>query len=322
MISSSCTTSKFVSSLGRNYFRSHFNNLNKSNRRYVCNDVTKATSEGQSSSKARILGNTPLSSSAGKTQTKKNYAEDFRFVRDVMLQITSGMGLAYCVSEYGFNTTACEGPSMIPTLHDEGDVILVEKVSHRLFGIEGGENGFDRAQKRMKREDKLRKKSRQNGLKGEYNFDSGSDSSNVVSSMKSIWTKITSGVVVGDVIVCQHPKNDGTICKRVIALPGDVVELHRSLRYTSQPDLSVVPDGHIWVEGDNTINSNDSRHYGAIPASLIVGKVLFRLWPITREAMVIDRMLPGAILRDKSKAFTGSSVTPAGIPLTKSRRIR
>jgi hypothetical protein len=43
--------------------------------------------------------------------------------------------------------------------------------------------------------------------------------------------------------------------------------------------MPVIPRGHIWVEGDNTANSTDSRDYGPLPLGLVKGRVLFRLWP-------------------------------------------
>jgi hypothetical protein len=39
----------------------------------------------------------------------------------------------------------------------------------------------------------------------------------------------------------------------------------------------------VWLQGDNTRNSNDSRHYGAVPVALLRGRVCFRVWPL-REA--------------------------------------
>ncbi|TPX32470.1 hypothetical protein SmJEL517_g04484 [Synchytrium microbalum] len=40
-----------------------------------------------------------------------------------------------------------------------------------------------------------------------------------------------------------------------------------------------VPPGHIWVQGDNSSNSKDSREYGPIPMGLIRGKVFCRVFP-------------------------------------------
>ena len=309
--------------LGRLNVRNVFSSTG--NRRRFYDKTKSSTNRKPNLSKSKTIEiKMKPSSKSGRTlsgsskQPVNDYMTDIRFARDVILQIGSGIALAFCISEYGFNTTVCEGPSMMPTLHDEGDVIFFEKFSHKIFGLDGGESGFDRAQKRMKDDKEIWNKSKDKEYQSKLKNKSITQTT---AKDHSIWTRLTSGVVVGDVIVCNHPRNEGTICKRVIALPGDVVELHRSLRYSAQPEITVVPDGHVWVEGDNSNNSNDSRHYGAISSTLIVGKVLFRLWPVSKERMIIDRCLPGGIKRLKDKPFTGSSVTPAGVPLTKFRHI-
>lgn len=40
-----------------------------------------------------------------------------------------------------------------------------------------------------------------------------------------------------------------------------------------------VPEGHVWIEGDNYKVSLDSRTHGPIPIGLIQGRVLGRIWP-------------------------------------------
>ncbi len=60
--------------------------------------------------------------------------------------------------------------------------------------------------------------------------------------------------------------------------PGDVLVIEREERpgvYLIKRFLREV-DGLLWVEGDNQA-STDSRQWGAIPQSEVVGKVLFRL---------------------------------------------
>jgi inner membrane protease subunit 1 len=73
----------------------------------------------------------------------------------------------------------------------------------------------------------------------------------------------------GDVVVCQSPIDPTlTVCKRIVGMEGDVI--------CGQP----IPIGKLWLEGDNRQNSTDSRQYGAVPHSLVNGRVLFRLWPL------------------------------------------
>lgn len=42
----------------------------------------------------------------------------------------------------------------------------------------------------------------------------------------------------------------------------------------------IVPKGHVWLEGDNSENSLDSRFYGPVPMGLIESRVFCRLLPI------------------------------------------
>lgn len=83
----------------------------------------------------------------------------------------------------------------------------------------------------------------------------------------------------GDVVIATSNGNDGTkVCKRVIALPNDVVVVTRG--DGSPQQICFIPKGHVWLQGDNACNSCDSRHYGPVPESQIMGRVLCRIWPL------------------------------------------
>lgn len=43
--------------------------------------------------------------------------------------------------------------------------------------------------------------------------------------------------------------------------------------------ISKIPKGHVWIEGDNKLLSNDSRNFGPVPVGLIHGIVEARIWP-------------------------------------------
>jgi signal peptidase I len=72
---------------------------------------------------------------------------------------------------------------------------------------------------------------------------------------------------VGDCIICICPYNaDKTICKRVTAIEGGIKLVYRS--HSPYPELVTIPNGHVWIEGDNPANSTDSRSYGAVPIGI------------------------------------------------------
>ena len=88
------------------------------------------------------------------------------------------------------------------------------------------------------------------------------------------------------------------LIKRVIAVGGDRVEIRDNRVLVNglvldEPYLApgawmapqgpvYVPDGHVWVMGDNRNNSRDSRSFGPIPVETIVGRAFIRFWPLSR----------------------------------------
>ena len=88
--------------------------------------------------------------------------------------------------------------------------------------------------------------------------------------------------------------------KRVIALPGEHVQIKDGKVYINGEELEeeylasdvitepeegqfidiVVPEGTVFVMGDNRGHSADSRRFGCIPYEKIEGKVVLRFWPL------------------------------------------
>ncbi|KXS19601.1 LexA/Signal peptidase [Gonapodya prolifera JEL478] len=82
---------------------------------------------------------------------------------------------------------------------------------------------------------------------------------------------------LGDVVVCTSPTEPTrSVCKRVLGMPKDIVCVDPTLPTRT---YIRVPDGHIWLMGDNMSNSTDSRTYGAVPLGLVTGKVVCKVWP-------------------------------------------
>jgi len=93
----------------------------------------------------------------------------------------------------------------------------------------------------------------------------------------------------GDVVIAQSPTNPKqTICKRITGLGGDTISVAK--RYPFEGDRVIkVPEGKLWLEGDNPRNSTDSRSYGPVPYGLVRGKVFFKLWPLTDMGRIKKR---------------------------------
>lgn len=109
----------------------------------------------------------------------------------------------------------------------------------------------------------------------------------------------------GDIVVFERPDEGQAsaaeddvrdLIKRVIALPGETVEARDGVVYvdgqrldepylpegtvTDMDQTYTVPEGHVFVMGDNRGNSHDSRAFGAIDEDTIVGRAFVRIYPL------------------------------------------
>ena len=102
-----------------------------------------------------------------------------------------------------------------------------------------------------------------------------------------------------DIVVFDDPTGEfPTLIKRVIAVGGQTVDLHDGAVYVDGKKLEQpythgkpsypqilnfpvqIPEGYVWVMGDNRTNSGDSRSFGPVPLSAIHGRAFWTYWPL------------------------------------------
>jgi signal peptidase I len=111
----------------------------------------------------------------------------------------------------------------------------------------------------------------------------------------------------GDVVVFTRPEKledpSGTepedLIKRVVAVGGDTVVARDGVLYVNNQPMTepyvqqgagtfrldeavTVPEGQVFVMGDNRENSQDSRYFGPISTDTIIGRAFVRMFPFNR----------------------------------------
>ena len=117
---------------------------------------------------------------------------------------------------------------------------------------------------------------------------------------KSNLSKLKNKIIVFNVpeqLIEAGYESDIALIKRVIGVPGDKVEVKegnlylndiaqnnyisdRNINYSIGP--YIVPEKSLWVMGDNRNNSMDSHIWGFLPYEKVIGKAIFRYWPLNK----------------------------------------
>ncbi len=180
---------------------------------------------------------------------KKGLLELWSWIRTFGLAFV----IALFVSTFIVQPTTVKGHSMDPTLHDK-QYIFVSKIMHTL----------------------------------RYEPDYGDIV--IIDSHLNLKRTITNEIIDSPLItlITQNPREKHV--KRVIGKAGDIIEfkdhkVYRNGQLLDEPYIKeemwyssnekiVVPDDHIFVLGDNRNHSRDSRDYGCVPLSHVLGKKL------------------------------------------------
>ena len=104
----------------------------------------------------------------------------------------------------------------------------------------------------------------------------------------------------GDIVVFDPPfpydASGKQFVKRIIAVPGDTIENSSGIILVngkpfgndfgatseiSEVPKTLVPEGYYYVLGDNRNSSNDSRNFGFVPRTSIIGRVWVIYWPFS-----------------------------------------
>ena len=185
-----------------------------------------------------------------------------RLIRELVLSVIMAVGMFMLIDTLTVRSHV-EGPSMEPTLH-RGQMLLISRL-----GISG-----------------LTREAYASAHPGDGIDEQG-------------WVPPR-----GAIVTFFHPFDPTTmLVKRVVGLPGEEIAIDRGQVYIDGhlldepyvifPDtISVrperIPQDSIFAMGDNRAESGDSRSFGPVPRSHLLGVVVLRYWPFAQ----LQWMLP------------------------------
>jgi signal peptidase I len=194
-----------------------------------------------------------------------------RSVAEIPLLLALAVGIAFLVKTFVAQAFYIPSGSMIPQLK-VGDRIVVSKVAYRLHDPNRGDIVV---------------------------FDCPPRASCPPPAGGILPVRVLRGVF--EAVGLRQPSTEEYV-KRIIGLPGDQVQGAQGRVFVNgkalvEPYLPTgtitsdfgpvrVPDGQLWVMGDNREQSADSRVFGTITQSSVVGRAVVRAWPFGSAAFL------------------------------------
>jgi len=187
---------------------------------------------------------------------------------ELILTVAFAAGLAFCVQAYAVKPYKIPSASMEPTLRD-GDRVLVDRIPHETGALPTV------------------------GQIVVFNPPVGAEE-----------RPVSCGQPHGPASACPQSvpqRSSTTFIKRVVAVAGDRISIHQGhvvrngvgeadgyiAACNGGPSCDLhqaitIPKGEIFVMGDNRGNSDDSRYWGPIPTSWVIGDAFVIYWPPVR----------------------------------------
>ena len=192
----------------------------------------------------------------------------FAFVREVAVLVVTVLVIVVVIKTFVAEAFYIPTGSMLPQL-EINDRVVVSKVSYRLHDPRRGDIVV---------------------------FDDPDDEQEDTSALPERAFR----TVLQSVGLSQRSTDE--FIKRVVALPGERVEGQGGKvlvdgRELVEPYLPpgvtmgdfpsvVVPPETVWVMGDNRSNSRDSRFFGPVPRSTVLGRAFARVWPLNHTSFL------------------------------------
>ena len=213
-----------------------------------------------------------------------------RRAKDASKALVQTLALAHAINETAFEVTACVGPSMLPTLNQWGDVVLVDRTPFvpTMCCFANGNNGVGKGDVVVSRSPTNPKHmvcKRVVAVGGERVEKKASASESRGRREEEVdgWSGYRKWDEKG---ADFYDDDDDDDTAGVETNNNNNKATSRQTNAKKKTEYVTVPDGHVWLQGDNERNSTDSRDYGPVPMEMLRGRVFAKVWPIGERKWV------------------------------------